>query len=249
MVLRPFKNMDNTNEPTVTIDIPSDPNATATMTVNPPVAQDAVITPEPLIVESNPQQEVQTVVPVENANPEAIQSQAVEANQPQNPESASTEAKPELSPSNPPSVEKNRVGRPCKYCQDKERLQKIVDDYLKLHQEAIKPTIPWIEELALKLGVDDYTFTLWAKKEKKGEKTEGEEIELEHPELSGAYDILKTLQKLRLKQRSIGRFNPHGSLYLLNADHKVIQTNKNVLANDEKGPLEIIITEEKKRAE
>src|ERR1035437_11155460 len=56
------------------------------------------------------------------------------------------------------------AGAPCKYCKDKENKQKIVDDYIKLHQESVKGTIPWIEELALLLDVDDETLTNWANK-------------------------------------------------------------------------------------
>jgi hypothetical protein len=231
--------MDNTNEPTVTIDIPSDPNATATMTVNPPVAQDAVITPEPLIVESNPQQEVQTVVPVENANPEAIQSQAVEANQPQNSESASTEAKPDLSPSNPPIVDKG--GRPCEYCADKENIELKTKEYLDLVKTS-KGAIPFIEELADKLEIDADTVDNWASKR----TADGS---LEHEQFFGTIKRIKNYQKLQLLKRTLGRYNPSGAIFQLKANHGLMESEKRILTGDTKEPLNIIITEEKKRAE
>jgi hypothetical protein len=132
------------------------------------------------------------------------------------------------------------AGRPCEYCEDKENKQKIVDDYIKGIQESEKPAIPWIEELALLLDVDDGTLVNWANKKNDND-------EREHPELYATYCRLKSVQKLRLKQRAVmGRFNPHGALYLLNADHKVIQTTKEVLSSDAQEPLKIIITEERK---
>jgi succinate dehydrogenase flavin-adding protein (antitoxin of CptAB toxin-antitoxin module) len=130
------------------------------------------------------------------------------------------------------------AGAPCKYCKDKDKYQKIADDYMLMIKNSDKPAIPWIEELALIMDIDDETLTNWANKK-------DENSVFEHPELYAIFRKLKTTQKFRLKQRALGRFNPHGALYLLNADHKVIQTNKNVIAGDEKEPLEIIITEEK----
>lgn len=151
----------------------------------------------------------------------------------------------ELSTSNPQKTDKPKVGRPCKYCSNKEHYQKIADEYLKKHRESEKPTIPWIEELALKMEIDDGTLVLWAKKLKNTDETEDDESRLEHPELSASYTILKSLQKLRLKQRALGRFNPHGALYLLNADHKVIQTTKDILVGDKNEPLKIEFVAEK----
>src|ERR1035437_10495008 len=130
------------------------------------------------------------------------------------------------------------AGAPCKYCKDKERYQKLVEAYMKQINEAAKPAIPWIEELALILDVDDETFTNWANKKDENDV-------FEHPELYATFRKLKTTQKLRLKQRALGRFNPHGALYLLNADHKVIQTNKEVLSSENNEPLRILIVEEK----
>lgn len=141
-----------------------------------------------------------------------------------------------------PVVRPKHVGRPCKYCENKPYYQGIVDAYLKKHEESEKPTIPFIEELAIRMKIDDETLVIWAKKEL---PTIDSEPLLEHPELSASFRLLKTMQKLRLKQRAMGRYNPHGALYLLNADHKVIQTNKEVIAGDTNEPLNINIIEEK----
>ena len=131
------------------------------------------------------------------------------------------------------------AGRPCVYCQDKEAKQKIVEDYIKLHTESVKFTVPWIEELALLLDVDDGTLVNWVNKTDDNDKRE-------HPELLASYSKLKSLQKLRLKQRAIGRFNPHGAFYLLNADHKVVQTDRKIVTGENNEPLKIIFTEERK---
>ncbi len=132
----------------------------------------------------------------------------------------------------------NHGGNPCEYCQNKEKYQKIADDYLKSIRESVKPVTPWIEELALLIDVSDSTIVNWA------DKTD-DDGKREHPEFFSSYSRLKSLQKLRLKQRALGRFTPHGALYLLNADHKVIQTNKEILSSDREEPLKIVIVEEK----
>ena len=136
----------------------------------------------------------------------------------------------------PQDTNKNgTAGAPCKYCEKKEYYQKIADDYLLSIKSSVKKEVPWIEELALFMDIDDETLMIWAKKK-------DDEV-LEHPELSATISRLKTIQKLRLKQRVMGRFNPHGALYLLNADHKVIQTTKEVVTGDVNEPMHIIITE------
>jgi hypothetical protein len=200
--------------------------------------------PEPVV--ETPAQEVTPPVQTETTNTsETLKAEVVES--------------PIASVSEQPQIERNEkgqivkgvaqdtnkngtAGRPCEYCEDKENKQKIVDSYLKGIQESDKPAIPWVEELALLLNIDDGTLVNWANKI----DDEGDGTVHEHPELFASYRRLKSVQKLRLKQRAvIGRFNPHGALYLLNADHKVIQTTKEILASDTNEPLKIVIVDEK----
>ena len=194
-------------------------------------------------MENPADQSVTIDIPTETTNTsETLKSEVLEP-----PTASVLEAKPEIERNEKGQIVKGiaqdtnkngTAGRPCKYCQDKERYQKLVEDYLKQINESAKPAIPWVEELALLLDIDDETLTNWSNKKNNDE--------YEHPELYATFRKLKTTQKFRLKQRALGRFNPHGALYLLNADHKVIQTNKEVLSSEENEPLKIIIVDEKK---
>ncbi len=131
------------------------------------------------------------------------------------------------------------TGRPCKYCENKEEYQKIVDDYIERCRSAKdgKAVMPWIEELALELNTIDETLSEWAKRK----ITDGS---LEHPEFSASYATVKMLQKLRLQQRSIGRYNPAGSLALLRFNHGMMDTSKQILAGDKNEPIQVQIIEE-----
>ena len=202
----------NTGDQSVTIEIPETP----AQEVTPPVAQDIV---------------VEKTDPITGENTETARFKVkpqIERNK-----------KGQITKGIAQDTNKNgTAGAPCKYCKDKERYQKLVEAYMKQINESAKPAIPWIEELALILDVDDETFTNWDNKKDENDV-------FEHPELYATFRKLKTTQKLRLKQRALGRFNPHGALYLLNADHKVIQTNKEVLSSENNEPLRILIVEEK----
>ena len=132
----------------------------------------------------------------------------------------------------------NTAGRPCEYCKDAERLLKISTDYFVKCKEP--KMIPFIEEWALELDINDSTLVAWADKiNAKGE--------LEHPEFNTIYTKLKNLQKLRLKQKALGRFNPHGALTLLRFDHGAMETEKRIIAGDPNAPqkFDITITEAK----
>lgn len=133
---------------------------------------------------------------------------------------------------------KHAGGRPCEYCKDKDKIQMVVDDYIKKHRNfGEKASIPFIEELAMILDRDDETIQLWAEKE-----TEGV---LEHPELNASIKVLMNIQKLRLKQRTLGRYNPTGAIFQLKANHGLIETEKKVLTGDGNSPLLIELVPEK----
>lgn len=137
------------------------------------------------------------------------------------------------------------AGRPCEYCKDKEEIQKITEAYFKRCYESKPQQIPFIEELALLLDHDDETITLWAKKKRKDIENDNEENSLEHPEFSALYRKLKTLQKLFLSKRILGRYNPSGAISLLKWHHGLIETEKQILAGEKNEPLEIVIVEDK----
>ncbi|MDO8468696.1 MAG: hypothetical protein Q7S29_02975 [Candidatus Peribacter sp.] len=92
------------------------------------------------------------------------------------------------------------VGRPTKY--SPEMLLKTGK-----YQEECEKTgaIPFIEELALRLNVNDDTVVEWCK----------------HKEFSATVKRLKTLQKLHLKKDALERkIHPTMAIFLLKANHE-----------------------------
>ncbi len=132
------------------------------------------------------------------------------------------------------------AGRPCMFCENKEEYLEKTKAYLERVRPSgsVKAIVPWIEELALELDTTDENIVNWAKK-----KTP--DSELEHPEFFTAVAKLKMIQKLRLQQRTLGRYQPMGALKLLQFNHGAVETSKQILAGDQNEPLEIIITEQK----
>ena len=128
------------------------------------------------------------------------------------------------------------AGRPCEYCQDKDAILQKTTSYFELCWQKMK--MPFVEELSLELDKDDDTIVEWAKKK-------NDDDCFEHPEFSAIIKKLKTLQKLRLMQRILGRYNATGGIYLLKVNYGMIEAEKRILAGESREPLEIIITEEK----
>ena len=134
----------------------------------------------------------------------------------------------------------NEGGRPCDYCRDRERLQKIADDYINKCEGTTdgKASIPFQEELALKMRKYREILIEWEKK-----KTP--EGVLEHPEFANTIKRIESLQRLRLMQRTLGRYNPTGAIFQLKANHGFMESEKRVIAGDKNEPLQIEIIEEK----
>lgn len=96
----------------------------------------------------------------------------------------------------------------CDYCLHKEKYQNCIEHYLKKFEESKteKAAIPFIEELALALGKDEDILKLWL-------------LDENHEEYISAIKKLLLMQKLRLLQKTQGRFNPIGAIFLLQALH------------------------------
>lgn len=132
-------------------------------------------------------------------------------------------------------------GRPCKYCAKSEKYQTLSDDYVQRFLVAKeKLIIPFAEELALILNVLPETLSIWST------KTLPDSEKLEHPEFAHTYKKLLTIQKLRLLQRTLGRFNPTGAIFQLKVNHGLIEAEKKILTGDSKEPLIIELINEKK---
>lgn len=112
------------------------------------------------------------------------------------------------------------TGRPSKYIKNKTYkkaetyLQKCADD---------KET-PWVEELALELGVWDTTVVRWAKRYKR---------------FSAVYMRLKNLQKLDLKKKALNKeYVSRVSALLLTAEHDIVPISKREISGGDK-PIEV----------
>lgn len=93
------------------------------------------------------------------------------------------------------------IGRPSKYGNS---ALKTAQEYVeKCHK---RDSIPYIEELALILDVNDDTISEWKKK---------------YPEFSATIDRLKIMQRLALKRGALEkRFQSNIALFLLQTNHK-----------------------------
>jgi len=91
-----------------------------------------------------------------------------------------------------------------------------------------KGKTPFIEELALKFGVSDRTVYNWAHGVGK------------HEEFTELYEILKTVQKLDIKKRSlVGEYeNPIAKL-ILSAEHNVVERYKKEVSGVDGEPIQV----------
>jgi hypothetical protein len=120
------------------------------------------------------------------------------------------------------------IGRPTKY--DPSFID-IAREYINsCGREATE--LPTIQGLALKLGVDDERIGEYAKK---------------YPEFHATIKELVGAQMNQLMNDGLygGKdVNASMAIFLLKANHGLIETEKKILASDEKSPLKILITED-----
>ncbi len=194
-----------------------------------------VITDQPVV---NIQLTPEEIKPIPQDTSTLVSDKAV------NPQAPIQEAKPkeELSTSNPQKEDKPKVGRPCEYCQNKEKIDKITKEYLESARSK-KGTregfVPYQQELADMLDVDNDTIWNWATKK-------NDKDSLEHEEFFGLIKKLNNFKELMLLKRTMGRYNPTGAIFQLKTKHGYIETEKQVLAGDKNEPLTIEVIEERK---
>lgn len=136
----------------------------------------------------------------------------------------------------------NEGGRPCEYCENKEKYQKIADEYIERCESTGegKAAIPFIEELALRMKKYREIILDWEKKMLPDGTPE-------HPEFVLTLKRIDSLQRLRLMQRTLGRYNPTGAIFQLKSNHGFMESEKKVIAGDKNEPLQVEIIEEKVR--
>jgi hypothetical protein len=135
-----------------------------------------------------------------------------------------------------PKPTKHSGGRPTKYSE--EMLSKAQGYFLKCYGKIDgNIRMPFIEELALELGVNDDTVVEWANKK-------NDDGSLIYPEFSATYSRILLLQKFRLKQTGLKGKNQSFVQFLLNVNHGMVSAEKQILTGDKDNKLEIVITEE-----
>lgn len=136
-------------------------------------------------------------------------------------------------------------GRPCGYCLRKVEIDEYMRKYLELIRAKDKLHIPYIEEIAMDLQVHSETVLNWTQKRN---NIDGIEV-LEHPEFFEAIKKVKDIQKYRLLQRTLGRFNPTGAIFQLKVNHGYVETEKRIIAGSPNEPLQIEVIEDKRTDE
>lgn len=132
-------------------------------------------------------------------------------------------------------TDKRPAWRPTTY--DDSKL-KIAQDYLLKCSGLVdgKKRLPILEELARLCGVDHETLDNWA--EKKDEN--GNYI---RPEFLATIKSVRSLQKETLVQKGMQMSNPTFAIFLLKANHGMIETEKRILAGERQGePLQVSVT-------
>lgn len=124
------------------------------------------------------------------------------------------------------------MARPTKYSQ--ELLDKAISFYEKHRADG---EIPFIESLALELGVSDDTIVNWA-------SLRDEEERPKYPEFLATYKKIETLQKLMLKKKGLsGDIKPTMPIFLLKANHGMVETARQEISGVEGGEIQVSVVD------
>lgn len=135
---------------------------------------------------------------------------------------------------------KEPFGRPTKYSDAMlKAAQEYLHDFMENQEyevESVNPAngkkyshytwrVPYVEELALKLDIDDETIAEWAKI---------------HADFSATIKRIRSLQRLLLMKMSSDKEHvPAGAIFQLKANHGMIETEKRILAGEQNEPLRV----------
>lgn len=109
-------------------------------------------------------------------------------------------------------------GRPTKY--DPIYVQKA-REYLE--DKTARDDVPWIEEFARSIGTVRQNLHNWSK---------------EHQEFFDAINEIEEFQRVQLMKKAVnGEAVPAPAIFLLKANHGMIETEKRILAGDKENPL------------
>lgn len=116
-----------------------------------------------------------------------------------------------------------KIGRPTKY---KHEFIKIAEDYLQECKNMKK--IPFLEEVAIKIGVSEKTVSRWSEA---------------NDDFCLAIEDITLYQKMALKTLGLGKNTTQMAIFLLKANHGLIETEKIQHESSGGEPLSIIFTD------
>ena len=146
------------------------------------------------------------------------------------------------------TVSVGNSGKPCSFCEKPFEIIQKIKLYGQWTRGKVdgKIHVPFLEELCDEdyLDISEDTITNWV---------EHAHDEVAHAELIRAIKTLMMRQKGFLKKRVLGDKNPTGGIFLLKANHGLIETEKQMLVGGQQGDqpvrYDIRIVPKKKRGE
>lgn len=114
-------------------------------------------------------------------------------------------------------------GRPTKY---KNEFTKVAEDYVAECKRDKK--VPWIEEIAARLGVSEMTIWRWSKANK---------------DFCYAVDNIKNHQKLALKTIGLSKNPTQMAIFLLKANHDLYDKHEVKHTSDGDKPIRIVFSD------
>lgn len=147
----------------------------------------------------------------------------------------------------------NAGGNKCEFCPNAKEIVKKVNLYRLFCNGKVngKKRIPFLEELCDEDYLDILVDQLedWVRNKELSSKDPVHDPSL-HAELARTIAKLFTSQKLWLKKRVLGDKQPTGAIFLLKANHGMIETERQIQSGDKDNPIEnklqIEITEAKR---
>lgn len=121
-----------------------------------------------------------------------------------------------------PTQEPNKVGRPSKYSPNALTVAKV---YL---QESIDDDfIPYIEKVAMRLGVHRETILNWGKEE----DVDGNKL---HQEFFDTIKRIEDIQRFKLQELGLmNKINPTIAIFMMKANHNMIETERKEISGPE----------------
>ena len=130
-------------------------------------------------------------------------------------------------------------GRPTKYSPElQEKADKYANRFQTDNDNPSPMDIPFIEEVALLLDIDESTVWAWSRA-KYPQNHEDEELrgKLKYPDFSKTIKRVNDLQKVGLKRLTFDRDAKIGAIFQLKCNHSMVETSRQELTGPGGGPI------------